>query len=375
MTGGGAVPSAPTSADLVAAYRGRRVLVTGHTGFKGAWLTLWLAELGADVTGFALAAEAGSLHAMLGLDDICRSMEGDIRDEDAVARMVRDSRAEIVIHLAAQSLVRRSYREPLATFAVNALGTANLLEAIRRDASPRALVAVTSDKSYEPRKTSGGHREGDPLGGSDPYSASKGAAEIIVASYRRSFFPPEELEGHGIAIASARAGNVIGGGDWAADRIVPDTIRALMRETEVPVRSPNAVRPWQHVLEPLGGYLLLGARLSGGADRARYVGAWNFGPPEADVRSVAELVDEVVRAWGTGSWAAVTEPGAPAETAALLLNTEKARRELRWTARWDLPRTVSATVDWYRAQHQGADANALADLCRRQIAEYLAAES
>lgn len=368
--------SSPTVGELAQAYRGRRVLVTGHTGFKGAWLSLWLSELGADVVGFALPATTPSFYSDVAIADRCRHVEGDVRDPEAVRRVLHTSNAEIVFHLAAQSLVRHSYADPLGTFATNALGTANVLEAIRRDASPRAVVVVTSDKCYDPDIVSDGHRESDPLGGHDLYSASKGASELVAASYRRSFFPPERLDEHAIAIATARAGNSFGGGDWAPDRIVPDAIRALAADVPVPVRNPGAVRPWQHVLEPLGGYLLLGARLLGigDPDRRKYCAPWNFGPPTGELRTVVDLVEELIKAWGSGSWSAADEVGAPAESFVLRLNTDKARDVLGWRSRWDFARTCVQTVSWYRARHDGASDEVLRALSLRQIAEYLASE-
>jgi CDP-glucose 4,6-dehydratase len=358
--------------DLSSAFAGKRVLVTGHTGFKGAWLAFWLAELGAEVTGYALAPDTDrSLFADLRLWQLVESLEGDLRDRAGLQSIVRERRPHVLFHLAAQSLVRRSYREPVETFEVNVLGTVNLLEAARRAGAPCAIVAVTSDKCYENRETGVPFVESDPMGGSDPYSASKGAAEIGIAGFRRSFFSPARLAEHGIALASARAGNVLGFGDWAEDRIVPDAIRALSAGRPVPVRHPESVRPWQHVLEPLSGYLRLAAGLLDPARAPDLCEGWNFGPLAANARPVREVVEAVVRRWGSGRWERVEDPSAVGEAAVLSLSVDKAGRRLDWHPRWDLEETVARTVEGY-ALGAGAGASALRDLLRRQIARYLA---
>jgi len=271
-------------------FRGRRVLVTGHTGFKGSWLSLWLRELGADVTGYALAADDPSMFRALELQSICDSIENDIRDADALTDVIDRVRPDFVFHLAAQSLVLASYDDPLATIQTNVIGTANVLDALRRIGHPCTAIIVTSDKCYENREWVYAYRENEPMGGHDVYSMSKGAAELVVASYRRSFFDDAKIR-----VASARAGNVIGGGDWAENRIVPDAIRALSSSQPIDVRNPHAIRPWQHVLDPLGGYLLLASRL---ANDAQCADAWNFGPVAEDTRTVEELVERVIAAWG-----------------------------------------------------------------------------
>ncbi len=355
-------------------YAGKRVLVTGHTGFKGSWLTLWLHSVGARVTGFALPAEDGrSLFRQAGVGALCAHNEGDVRSVDSLERIVRDVRPEFVFHLAAQSLVRRSYRAPLETFETNAGGTANLLEAVRRTKGPCAVVVVTSDKCYDNHGRATPYSESDPLGGRDPYSASKAAAEIVVASYRASFFPPDRLAEHGIAVASARSGNVIGGGDWCEDRLVPDAIRALEAKMPIPVRNPDSVRPWQHVLDPLSGYLQLGARLAADRpDRARYGEAWNFGPDPTNFCRVADVADAVIRRWGTGSWTDAPDPAAPHEATYLTLAIEKARERLNWSPRWELADAIERTVEWYRCAGTGASSDRLAELCRTQIQEHSA---
>jgi CDP-glucose 4,6-dehydratase len=365
--------SAPTQDELRAAYRGKRVLLTGHTGFKGGWLTLWLDELGADVTGYALAPDARpSLFEAAGVERRCRSVIADLRQAERLRAVVREVRPDFVFHLAAQPLVRASYEEPLETFAVNVLGTANLLEALRRETRPCAAVVVTSDKCYENREWAWGYREDEAMGGHDPYSASKGAAELVVASFRRSFFPPARIAEHGIAVASARAGNVVGGGDWARDRLVPDCVAALAAGRPVHVRNAGAVRPWQHVLEPLGGYLLLGARLAVGADRrGDHAEAWNFGPLPEETRPVRDVVEALLREWGSGTWEDRHDPAAPHEAGILRLAIDKARGRLGWRPRWGFDETFRRTVEWYRAFHAGAAPEELAALCRRQILDYL----
>jgi CDP-glucose 4,6-dehydratase len=347
------------------------VLVTGHTGFKGSWLTLWLTQLGAEVTGYALAPDTSpALFELAGVAGVCRHVVGDVRDSSRLGTVVRELRPEVVFHLAAQPLVRLSYEKPIETIETNVLGTAQLLEAVRREGRPCAVVVVTSDKCYENREWVWGYREDEPMGGHDIYSMSKGATELVVSSYRRSFFPPSQFTSHGVALASARAGNVVGGGDWAKDRIVPDAIHALAVGRPIAVRSPDSVRPWQHVLEPLGGYLLLGARLLG-PEAPRCSEAWNFGPRWDDARPVRDLVDAVIAAWGSGTWDDRRDPAAPHEAEVLRLSIEKAQARLGWAPRWRFDETIRRTVEWYRVFHAGAGSAELATLCRRQIAEYL----
>ena len=356
------------------AYARKRVLVTGHTGFKGGWLTLWLASLDAEVTGLALPpSTVPSLFEAAGVAEVCRHVVGDIRDPELLRKVVRDTRPDVIFHLAAQPLVRLSYEQPLETLATNVMGTAHLLDSVRAERQRCAIVVVTSDKCYENREWEFGYREVDALGGHDVYSMSKGATELVVQSWRRSFFHPARLAEHGVAVASARAGNVVGGGDWAADRIVPDCVRALSAGVPVPVRNPAAVRPWQHVLEPLGGYLLLGARLAGaGGPRAADIcDAWNFGPRFEDARPVRDVVEGMIRGWGSGSWQDRSDPAAPHEAGILRLSIEKAQGRLGWGPRWSFDETFRRTAEWYRAHHAGASAADLAALCVRQIHEYL----
>jgi CDP-glucose 4,6-dehydratase len=321
-------------------FHSRRVLVTGHTGFKGSWLALWLRELGASVTGVALDPTPGPSHwTMLDLD--CDDRRLDIRDAQGLESAVRDARPEVVFHLAAQPLVRRSYREPLETWSTNVMGTANLLEACRRSDSVRAVVAVTTDKCYENMEWPWGYRENDRLGGHDPYSASKAGAELVIESYRRAYFAGNDAP----LIASARAGNVIGGGDWSEDRLIPDLVRAVEMGRPLEIRSPNATRPWQHVLESLSGYLLLAQRLLGG-DRS-YAEAWNFGPEAEGNCRVADVLEKLRGQWPGMNWN-VSAASHPHEAQLLYLDSAKARGRLGWRPVWGLDDGLKATADWYR---------------------------
>jgi len=328
---------------LADSYRGRKVLVTGHTGFKGAWLTEWLTTLGADVTGYALDPPTHpNLFTALDLGARVHHVVADIRDRDRVVAEVQAAQPSVIFHLAAQALVRRAYAEPHETFETNVLGTVNVLEAARACPSVRAVVSVTSDKCYQNLETGRPFRETDALGGRDPYSASKACAELVAAAYRESYFAD------GAAVASARAGNVMGGGDWAADRIVPDCVRALAAGEPIVVRNPDAVRPWQHVLEPLSGYLWLAALML--RDGHRYEGPWNFGPTEASgARPVRWVVDRFVDEWGSGSWTTPADTGRqPHEAHHLSLDSTKAREQLEWAPVWDAQTAVTQTASWYR---------------------------
>jgi len=344
-------PASREEAALFAgAYEGRRVFVTGHTGFKGGWLALWLSRLGARVAGYALAPPTTpSLFAAVELGDLVKHTLGDVRDRSGLRAAILRHEPEIVFHLAAQPLVRRSYDEPVETYETNVLGTVNLLEAARACPSLRAVVVVTSDKCYENRESGRAYREGDALGGDDPYSSSKGCAELVTAAYRRSFFAAPSAA----RVASVRAGNVIGGGDWADDRLVPDCVRALDRGQTVAVRNPESVRPWQSVLDPLAGYLWLGYWLLSGS--AGYDGAWNFGPASDEDLSVLAVVKAVVEAWGGGDWRAA-EGGVeePHEAGQLKLDAAKAAAQLGWRTVYDARRAVEVAVRWYKAFYEGA---------------------
>lgn len=352
------------------AFSGKTVLVTGHTGFKGSWLCLWLRELGAKVVGFALAPDTKpSLYQQLGLEGLVDSRIGDIRDGGLLERTVRETRPELVFHLAAQPLVRRSYEQPAETFAVNAVGTANLLEAVRKTDCVRVCQIITTDKCYENDESGRACREGDRLGGRDPYSASKACAEFVVSSYRDSFFPPKDSRRHKVSLSSVRAGNVIGGGDWAQDRLVPDCARALASGRPVEIRNPQSVRPWQFVLEPLSGYLRLAALQL--EEPARYASAWNFGPSEGVSLTTAELADLFIHSWGSGRRVS-PERGLPSphEAGTLKLDSGKARELLQWRPVYAAEEAVARTAAWYRASNERTF-NALAHT-RRQIEEYAA---
>jgi len=349
------------------AFAGKRVLITGDTGFKGSWLSLWLHDLGAEVFGYALPPEGPVSHFnQLGLNGLIDHVDGDVRDLDAVNAAFVRARPEIVIHLAAQPLVRRSYRDPKETFDTNVVGGVNVMEAVRNNQTVRALMFATSDKCYRNRETNVGYVETDDLGGHDPYSASKAAAELVFSSYNDSFFKARG----GFGAASARAGNVIGGGDWAEDRIIPDCIRALSRGTAIQIRSPKATRPWQHVLEPLSGYLLLTARLLEDPNGA--TGSWNFGPEETSIHTVGDVVDATIHHWGSGHVEVIPQDGAMHEAGLLNLNCSKAHRELDWRPRWDFPTTIDRTIGWYREQHHGTPA---IELTRDHIRNYMEARS
>jgi CDP-glucose 4,6-dehydratase len=342
-------------------WRNRRVFLTGHTGFKGSWLALWLSELGARVTGFALPAERPSLFEQARIGEVVEHFEGDIRHPEALEAVMRNCDPEVVFHLAAQPLVRRSYAEPRETFATNVQGTVNVLDACRRMPSLKAIVAVTSDKCYENREWIWPYRESDPMGGHDPYSASKGAAEIAIAAYRRSFFA-----GEGPLLASLRSGNVIGGGDWAEDRLIPDIVRALLAGEQVCIRSPQAVRPWQHVLETLRGYLLIAQLLANG-DRLA-ASAWNFGPADNDMRPVNWIVERIVELWGQGSFC-LDDASQVHEAKFLKLDCSKARSQLGWRPSLELAGALQRVVEWHRSVAEGADAR---DVSRMQLNEYRA---
>jgi CDP-glucose 4,6-dehydratase len=365
-TNGDTTPAAAPGTPNPAFWRGRRVFLTGHTGFKGSWLALWLESLGADVTGYALAPPTTpSLYEQAGVDRSLRSVVADIRDYDRLRAAIRDARPEVILHLAAQSVVKRGYAEPIETYASNVMGTVHLFEAVRQSAIRCAIVNVTSDKCYAHRSSGPAYGEADPMGGDDPYSNSKGCAELVTTAYRQSFFPPAALDRHGVALGSARAGNAIGGGDWTADQLIPDLIRAFTADRGCLIRSPAGIRPWQFVLEPIRGYLMLAERLAAG--EAAFASGWNFGPQAADARPVSWIADRMVAQWGPPArWE--RDAGAhPAEAAELRLDASKAAAELRWRPAMRLDATLDWIVEWYRGWAAGAN---IRKLTLDQIARY-----
>jgi CDP-glucose 4,6-dehydratase len=344
-------------------WRDKRVLLTGHTGFKGAWMSLWLHFMGAKVQGFALAPPTTpSLFEEAKVSDLIQSNLGDIRDFAAIAKVVKEFKPEIVFHMAAQPLVRYSYDAPLETYATNVMGTAHLLESIRAIDSVRAVVNVTTDKCYENREWVRGYREDEAMGGYDPYSSSKACSELVTAAYRQSF-----LDKAGIAVATARAGNVIGGGDWAKDRLIPDILLAYANKQPVSIRNPNSIRPWQHVLEPLSGYLLLAEMLC--AEPESFSQAWNFGPKDDDAKPVGWIVESMANKWGNDASWLFDEGNHPHEAHYLKLDISKARQSLGWSPRWSLDQALDHTVEWHMAWMQGKDVRSQ---CIKQIEDYLA---
>ena len=329
-------------------YAGKRALVTGHTGFKGGWLSLWLSKLGAKVSGISLEAPTHpNFYETIRSGVFAGEQECDVRDLKALRLAIKQMKPDIIFHLAAQSLVRRSFANPVETFEINALGTAHLLEAVRGNELPCPVIVITTDKCYENHGGEQGYRETDPLGGHDVYSMSKAAAELVVESWRKSFFLPNPKLGN---VASARAGNVIGGGDYAEDRIVPDCIRALQAGRPIPVRNPTATRPWQHVLDCLSGYLWLGACLAGAEKQSRLASAFNFGPGADCNLPVRELVDEILKIW-PGRWEQITEPNAPPEAGKLNLDISKAAELLQWFPTWSFTEAIQRTIVWYHERH------------------------
>lgn len=347
-------------------WKGKKVFLTGHTGFKGSWLSIWLHALGVEVTGYALEPPTEpSLFKAAGVDDLLASAIADVRDLERLQAEMALAAPEIVIHMAAQPLVRDSYKLPVETYAVNVMGTVHLLEAVRSTPSVRAVLNVTTDKVYENREWIWGYRENEAFGGYDPYSNSKGCSELVTAAYRSSYFNPQDYARHGVALASARAGNVIGGGDWASDRLIPDIIRAILANETVKIRNPHAIRPWQHVLEPLSGYLTLAQRLY--EDGAQFASGWNFGPCDEDARPVEWLVEKLCEGWGEGASYELDDGSHPHEAHYLKLDCSKARSELGWHPRWGLERALSSIVGWTREYQRQGDLRAE---CLRQIHAY-----
>lgn len=350
-------------------FAGKSVLVTGHTGFKGSWLCLWLHRMGAEVTGLSLEPPTTPNHFTDAnvVDLLDSHILADIRDEKAVGQAIEESQPDLILHLAAQTIVRRGYREPLETFSTNVMGTACVLEAIRLAKRPCSVVVVTSDKCYDNREQVWGYRETDPMGEKDPYGSSKGAAELVVRSYRDSYFPVSKIGQHGIKVASARAGNVIGGGDWTEDALIVDVIKALTIHEPVLVRNPNAFRPWNHVLQALSGYLTLSARLMSSNDPA-YCSGWNIGPIPGNEIPVREVVELLLEEWGEGSWVDGSDPNAPREAGILRLSIDKALWELNWKPCWDVRESIRQTAKWYR--HRQGNEGSMQDFSLSQIVEY-----
>jgi CDP-glucose 4,6-dehydratase len=348
-------------------WRGKRIFLTGHTGFKGGWLSLWLQQLGAEVTGFALSSPTHpSLFEVANVAQGMTSVIGDIRNAQALTQAMNQAAPEIVIHMAAQPLVRRSYVDPVETYSTNVMGTVNLFEAVRQTASVRAVVNVTTDKCYENKEWAWGYRENEPMGGFDPYSSSKGCAELVTSAYRNSYFNSGQKSSASVALASARAGNVIGGGDWAEDRLIPDIVRAIEAGQSVKIRNPHATRPWQHVLEPLSGYLVLAERLY--AEGAAFAQAFNFGPSEQDARPVQWMVDAMTKQWtGDARWH-IDDGDHPHEAHYLKLDCSKARSALGWVPRWNLEQALQSIVAWHIAHRDGQN---MKEVCEQQIADYV----
>lgn len=344
-------------------WHGKRVLLTGHTGFKGSWLSLWLQSYGAELHGLSLAPPTSpALFTEARIGELMNSIIGDIRDYDVVHDTIEKVRPEIVFHLAAQPLVRASYREPLLTYATNVMGTAHVLEAVRHSGSVRATVVVTTDKCYENKEWFWAYRENEPMGGHDPYSSSKGCAELVTSAYRKSFLADAQ-----VAVASVRAGNVVGGGDWAADRLIPDILRAFERREPAVIRNPDSIRPWQHVLEPLAGYIELAERLFL-AEGAAYAEGWNFGPSEEDARPVRWIVDRLASGWGDGASWCLDKEVQPHEANVLRLDISKARACLSWSPRWSLDEALARIIDWHKSWRAGDDARSI---CLGQIADFM----
>ena len=341
-------------------WKDKKVLVTGHTGFKGSWLSLWLQKLGAKVVGYALSPPTKpSLFEVAQVADGMTSITEDVRHLEYLQAVIADHRPEIIIHLAAQPLVRCSYEDPVETYSTNVMGTVNVLEAVRQSESIRVVVSITSDKCYENKEWLWGYRENDPVGGYDPYSSSKGCAELIISAYRDSFFPAEKYQHHRVAVASTRAGNVIGGGDWARDRLIPDFMTAIMKDRPAIIRSPSAVRPWMHVLEPLNGYLCLAEQLW--AHGPKFAQAWNFGPNSEDTKTVLWLVEHLTRFWGEGARWKLDSVHHPHESRFLKLDCSKAQSLLGWLSKLRLSTALEWTVEWYRSYQQNKDMRALTE--------------
>lgn len=348
-------------------WNNKKVLITGHTGFKGSWLTYWLLKMGAKIKGISLPPSTDpNMYNLVFTNLDLESVFGDIRDLDFLQREIKKFEPDIIIHMAALTIVRESYENPIETFQTNIIGTANILEVARRLKNIRAVLCITSDKCYENKEWHWKYREVDPMGGWDPYSASKGGAELIVSSYRRSFFPREKYSSHGVAIATARAGNVIGGGDWSRDRLIPDCVRAFSNQEEVIIRNPDAIRPWQYILDLLHGYLLLAENLY--IEGNKFIGPWNFGPDDEDEKSVKFILEYLTSHWGNGvSWKLDESPN-PHEALYLKLDSSKARYELKWAPKLGLEGVLDFVIEWYQAHYNGA--HSVREVTDRQIQNF-----
>ena len=351
-------------------YNGKRVLVTGHTGFKGGWLSLWLKELGAEVIGYSLDPPTQpSFFEAVDLKNKLIHIIGDVRDEKHLLSVFKKYQPEFVFHLAAQSLVRFSYKEPRLTYETNVMGTINVLEATRKTNSVKVCIVITTDKCYENKEWIYGYREIDPMGGYDPYSSSKGCAELITAAYRNSFFNPDNYgKNHDVALSTVRAGNVIGGGDWGKDRLIPDCVKTLSKNKTINIRNPQATRPWQYVLEPLNGYLLLGSKMY--KDGKRYSSAWNFGPNDNDIITVEEIVKSAINNWGNGDYK-VDVSSQPHEAGLLKLDTSKARTFLGWKPVYNIYETIKRTINWYKYFYNGVEKEKLYKITVNEIWDYI----
>lgn len=347
-------------------WQGKKVFLTGHTGFKGSWLCLWLHTLGAKVTGYALDPPTEpSLFKLCSIDEFVDSVIADIRDRERLNEAMKDASPEIVIHMAAQPLVRGSYKSPVETYEINVMGTVNIFEVVRTCKSVKAVVNVTTDKCYENREWHWAYRENEPLGGYDPYSSSKACSELVTSAYRNSFFNSSNYTNHGVAIASARAGNVIGGGDWAVDRLIPDCVRALLNGEKIIIRNPDAVRPWQHVLEPLSGYILLAQKLC--ENGPRFAEGWNFGPNEDDAKPVEWIVKRICKKWGNDTSYEIDKGEHSYEAHCLKLDCSKAKAVLGWNPKWNLEKAIDTIIEWTAAYKEHRN---LKQICLEQIKEY-----
>lgn len=344
-------------------WKGRKVFITGHTGFKGSWMSMHLLQLGASITGFALKPPTTpSLYNLSNIEDHLNSIEGDIRDYELLEKSIRECKPEIIIHMAAQPLVRASYLNPIETYTTNVIGTVNILEATRKLEDCKAVINITTDKCYENKEWCWGYRENDRLGGFDPYSNSKACSELVTQAYRDSFF---SARGSSAYIASARAGNVIGGGDWAKDRLIPDCMASLAKDQNIVIRNPNSIRPWQHVLEPISGYILLAEKLCSGID---YSGGWNFGPDDTDARSVEWIVKKLIQKWGGSSNYIIEKKDDLHEANYLKLDCSKAKTMLKWYPKWNLEIALDKIIEWNFEYLNGGN---VADICIKQIREYM----